>query len=233
MREIVLDTETTGLDPHDGHRVVEIGAVEIFNGLPTGQTYHQYINPERNMPEEAFAVHGLGDNFLKDKPKFSHIADDFLSFVRDAQLVIHNADFDMKFINAELARANKSVIPMQKIVDTLQIARKKFPGSPASLDALCRRFNIDNSARALHGALLDSEILAEVYLELSGGRQPDFELSTQTSTTQSNLVNSEQQDRKVRKRPSELPSRITEQEKAAHSAFINDLVDTALWKKVS
>ena len=172
MREIVLDTETTGLDPYDGHRIVEIGAVEIFNGLPTGKTYHQYINPERGMPAEAFAVHGLGDEFLKDKPKFSEISDSFLRFVLDVQLVIHNAAFDIKFINAELTWANKTIIPHQNAVDTLQIARKKFPGSPASLDALCRRFNIDNSARAQHGALLDSEILVEVYLELSGGRQP-------------------------------------------------------------
>ena len=163
MREIVLDTETTGLDPNDGHRIVEIGGVEIYNGLPTGKTYHQYINPERDMPAEAFAVHGLSDDFLKDKPKFSEIADDFLRFVRDTQLVIHNAVFDLKFINAELAWAYKITIPLQKAVDTLQIARKKFPGSPASLDALCRRFNIDNSTRTQHGALLDSRILAEVY----------------------------------------------------------------------
>jgi len=173
MREIVLDTETTGLDPHEGHRIVEIGAVEIFNGLPTGRTYHQYFNPQRNMPAEAFAVHGLGDDFLKDKPVFADIANDFVTFIGDAQLVIHNASFDMKFINAELSWINKTPIPLNKAIDTLQIARKKFPGSPASLDALCRRFNIDNSARTLHGALLDSEILAEVYLELSGGRQPD------------------------------------------------------------
>ena len=233
MREVVLDTETTGLDPYDGHRIVEIGAVEIFNGLPTGKTYHQYINPGRNMTVEAFAVHGLGDDFLEDKPKFSEIADSFLRFVFDTQLVIHNATFDLKFINAELSWANKTTIPVHKAVDTLQIARKKFPGSPASLDALCRRFNIDNSARIHHGALLDSEILAEIYLELNGGRQPDFKLSTEISTIQSDFVNLELQNREVRQRPSKLPSRITEKEKVAHEAFIKDLGDIALWNKIS
>jgi DNA polymerase-3 subunit epsilon len=233
MREIVLDTETTGLDPHDGHRIVEIGAVEIFNGLPTGKTYHQYINPERDMPKEAFAVHGLGDDFLRDKPKFSEIAGGFLGFIRGAQLVIHNAAFDIKFINAELTWANKTTIPPRKAIDTLQIARKKFPGSPASLDALCRRFNIDNSARSQHGALLDSEILAEVYLELSGGRQPNFELSTQISTTQTVSVDPELQDRKIRQRSLQLPPRITEEEKASHEAFIENLGDAALWNKIS
>ena len=233
MREIVLDTETTGLDPYDGHRIVEVGGVEIYNGLPTGKTYHQYINPERDMPVEAFAVHGLSDDFLKDKPKFSEIADDFLRFVRDTQLVIHNAAFDLKFINAELAWANKITIPQQKAVDTLQLARKKFPGSPASLDALCRRFNIDNSTRAQHGALLDSKILAEVYLELSGGRQPNFELSTQPSPIQDVSVKLGLYDHKIRQRPSKLPPRITEEEKAAHQDFIEGLGTAALWNKVN
>ena len=233
MREIVLDTETTGLDPYDGHRIIEIGAVEIFNGIPTGKRYHQYLNPERDIPAEAFAVHGLDYDFLKHKPKFSAIADGFLRFVRDTQLVIHNAAFDIKFINAELTWANKTPIPQHKAVDTLQIARKKFPGSPASLDALCRRFNIDNSARSQHGALLDSEILAEVYLELSGGRQPNFELSTQISTTKSDSLNLELQNCKIRQRPSQLPPRITEEEKVAHEGFLKELGDTALWNKVS
>ncbi len=233
MREIVLDTETTGLDPYDGHRIVEIGAVEIFNGLPTGKTYHQYINPERDMPAEAFVVHGLSNEFLKNKPKFSEISDSFLRFARDTQLVIHNAAFDIKFINAELTWAKKTTIAPQIAVDTLQIARKKFPGSPASLDALCRRFNIDNSARTQHGALLDAEILAEVYLELSGGRQPNFELSTKSSTTPSDFVNPGLQNHKIRQRLSELPPRITEKEKVAHEAFIKDLGDEALWNKVS
>ena len=177
MREIVLDTETTGLDPGTGDKIVEIGAVELWNHLPTGKTFHKYLNPERNMPEEAQAVHGLTEDFLKDKPLFSQIVDDFLRFIKDSKLIIHNASFDMKFINAELELAKKSKLSGDIAIDTLSIARKKFPGSPASLDALCRRFNIDNSARTLHGALLDSEILAEVYLELIGGRQPDFGLS--------------------------------------------------------
>ncbi|MDA0850465.1 MAG: DNA polymerase III subunit epsilon [Proteobacteria bacterium] len=233
MREIVLDTETTGLDPHEGHRIVEIGAVEIFNGLPSGRTYHQYINPQRNMPAEAFAVHGLGDDFLKDKPVFADIANDFVTFIGDAQLVIHNASFDMKFINAELSWINKTPIPLNKAIDTLQIARKKFPGSPASLDALCRRFNIDNSARTLHGALLDSEILAEVYLELSGGRQPDFELSAQSEKLETPFVTSNTNDPVSRVRPSKLPLRITEEEKAAHAAFVDSLGDRTIWRKVN
>ena len=154
MREIVLDTETTGLDPTTGDRIVEIGAVELLNHLPTGKTFHKYLNPERNMPEEAQAVHGLTEEFLKDKPVFSQIADDFLAFIKGSKLVIHNASFDMKFLNAELALVGKTTLPADTAIDTLGIARKKFPGSPASLDALCRRFNIDNSKRTLHGALL-------------------------------------------------------------------------------
>src|SRR5690554_662194 len=174
MREIVLDTETTGFEPEQGDRIVEIGAVELLNHMPTGRTYHQYIDPKRAMPEEAFKVHGLGDDFLRGKPVFAEIADAFLEFVGTAKLVIHNAAFDMKFLNAELRWVSKRQLPWEQAIDTLAIARKKFPGSPATLDALCRRFNIDNAARTLHGALLDSEILAEVYLELIGGRQPDL-----------------------------------------------------------
>ncbi|MEL7259379.1 MAG: DNA polymerase III subunit epsilon, partial [Pseudomonadota bacterium] len=177
MREIVLDTETTGFEPEQGDRIVEIGGVELFNHVPTGKTFHKYINPERSMPNEAFEVHGLGDDFLRDKPLFSEVAQDFLDFVGDAKLVIHNAAFDMKFLNAELGWLQLPQLPWDQAIDTLAIARKKFPGSPASLDALCRRFGIDNSDRTLHGALLDSEILAEVYLELIGGRQPDFALA--------------------------------------------------------
>ena len=177
MREIVLDTETTGFEPSEGDRIVEIGAVELFNHLPTGRTYHQYINPERNMPEAAFNVHGLSEEFLSTKPLFKDIAQDFIDFIKDSKLVIHNASFDMKFLNAELKWVNRPALPNHQAIDTLAIARRKFPGSPASLDALCRRFGIDNSSRTLHGALLDSEILAEVYLELVGGRQPDLVLS--------------------------------------------------------
>ena len=224
MREIVLDTETTGLEPATGDRIVEIGAVELFNQLPTGRTYHQYLNPERTMPKEAFDVHGLGDDFLRDKPLFRAIGRAFLDFIGDAQLVIHNAAFDMKFLNHELQRANMPTIPYERAVDTVLIARKKFPGSPASLDALCRRFGIDNSAREKHGALLDSEILAEVYLELIGGRQPDFVLSANQSNK------SQSGDWRPRPRPTALPPRITETEAAAHAEFVNKLGDAAIWK---
>ena len=185
------------------------------------------------MPAEAFAIHGLGDDFLKDKPVFADIANDFVTFIGDAQLVIHNASFDMKFINAELSWINKTPIPLNKAIDTLQIARKKFPGSPASLDALCRRFNIDNSARTLHGALLDSEILAEVYLELSGGRQPDFELSAQSEKLETPFITLNTNDPISRVRPSKLPPRITEEEKAAHAAFVDSLGDRTIWRKVN
>ena len=187
MREIVLDTETTGLDPQDGHRIVEIGAVELYNHVPTGNVYHQYINPLISMPDQAFAIHGLSDEFLSDKPKFSKIAKEFLDFIGSAKLVIHNAAFDIKFINAELKSIDEEEITFDRATDTLAIARKKFPGSPASLDSLCRRFKIDNSARVVHGALLDSQILAEVYLELVGGKQPDFSLNIANVSNENNL----------------------------------------------
>ncbi|MFT5001273.1 MAG: DNA polymerase-3 subunit epsilon, partial [Planctomycetota bacterium] len=174
MREIVLDTETTGFDPKSGDRIVEIGAIELMNHMPTGAIYHQYINPERAMPADAFAVHGLGDEFLRDKPVFKNIASDFIEFIGDSKLIIHNASFDMKFLNAELDWVGRSKLPMDQAIDTLEIARRKFPGAQNSLDALCRRFTVDNSSREKHGALLDSELLAEVYLELIGGRQPDL-----------------------------------------------------------
>ncbi|CAE7405925.1 coaE [Symbiodinium microadriaticum] len=170
-REVVLDTETTGLSPDDGHRIVEIGALELINHVPTGKTCHIYINPERDMPEEAFGVHGLSEEFLADKPKFAEIAQEFLDFIADDQLIIHNAAFDLKFLNAELKWAKQPVIDEGRAIDTLMIARRKFPGSPASLDALCKRFGIDNSDRTLHGALLDSELLADVYIELIDARQ--------------------------------------------------------------
>ncbi|MEY1557103.1 DNA polymerase III subunit epsilon [Yoonia sp. R2331] len=230
MREIVLDTETTGFEPGEGDRIVEIGAVELMGHVPTGRTYHQYINPQRSMPEEAFAVHGLGDEFLSDKPVFKDIAQDFVDFVGDAKLIIHNAAFDMKFLNAELGWVNRPLLPMDQALDTLAIARRRFPGSPASLDALCRRFGIDNSSRTLHGALLDSEILAEVYLELIGGRQPDFALSAQTEA-KSNAQTAE--DWRPTARPTPLPSRLTEEEAAAHATFVDQLGDSALWKRFS
>lgn len=228
MREIVMDTETTGLDPNSGDRIVEIGGVELLNHMPTGRTYHQYINPERSMPQEAFDVHGLGDDFLRDKPVFKSIAQDFLNFVGDAKLVIHNASFDMKFVNAELGWLGIKPLPYDQAIDTLDIARRKFPGSPASLDALCRRFGIDNSSRTLHGALLDSEILAEVYLELIGGRQPDFALS---SVVQSTPGTNHHEEWRPHKRPVPLLSRITDEERDAHAAFVEKLGDGALWHK--
>lgn len=231
MREIVLDTETTGFEPSEGHRIVEIGAVELFNHVPTGRTYHQYINPEREMPKEAFEVHGLGDEFLSDKPKFREIAQDFLDFIGDdAKLVIHNAAFDMKFLNAELGWVNKPLIANDRALDTLMMARRKFPGSPASLDALCRRFSIDNSSRTLHGALLDSEILAEVYLELIGGRQPGFGLSIDPAPAK-NASSGASEEWRPRPRPVPLPSRLTDADAAAHAAMIEKMGDKAIWRR--
>jgi DNA polymerase III subunit epsilon len=242
MREIVLDTETTGFEPAEGHRIVEIGAIELQNHLPTGRTYHQYINPERGMPREAFEVHGIGHDILeppgqavsggvtlRDKPVFARIGRAFLDFIGDAQLVIHNAAFDMKFLNAELERAALPGLPFSRATDTLMIARSKFPGSPASLDALCRRFNVDNSMREKHGALLDSEILAEVYLELIGGRQPDLVLSSAAPAP----VKGASGDTVWRPRPRSepLPPRITKDEITAHEAMVAKLGDAAIWKK--
>lgn len=227
MREIVLDTETTGFDPETGDRIVEIGAVELLNHMPTGKTYHQYINPERSMPQEAFEVHGLGDEFLADKPKFVAVGQAFLDFIGDAKLVIHNASFDMKFLNAELSWVKLPQIPFDRAIDTLAMARSKFPGSPATLDALCRRFNIDNSARTLHGALLDSEILAEVYLELIGGRQPGLVLAT----SQSRSATQSESTWKPQPRATRLPSRLSTEEEKAHHDFVDMMGDTAIWKK--
>lgn len=229
MRELVLDTETTGFDPQGGDRIVEIGAVELINQMPTGRTYHQYINPERAMPNDAFEVHGLGDDFLRDKPVFKQIAQEFLDFVGTDKMVIHNAAFDMKFLNAELGWLNLPQLPWEQALDTLAIARKRFPGSPASLDALCRRFNIDNSNRTLHGALLDSEILAEVYLELLGGRQPGLVLANSGA----NAGGGNEDVWRASKRPTPLPSRVTEEETKAHATFVEKLGDDALWKKLS
>ncbi|MFM2388748.1 MAG: hypothetical protein RLZZ437_303 [Pseudomonadota bacterium] len=232
MREIVLDTETTGFEPAEGHRIVEIGAVELSNHMPTGRVFHKYLNPQRPMPKEAFEVHGLGDDFLRDKPLFASVAQEFLNFIGDAQLVIHNAAFDMKFLNFELEKAGHPTLPNARATDTLMIARQKFPGSPASLDALCRRFGVDNSGREKHGALLDSEILAEVYLELIGGRQPDFALATQVATqTKSGLATPDQGRTQPRQTP--LAPRITPDEAAAHQAFVAKMGEAALWLKRS
>lgn len=228
-REVVLDTETTGFEPSEGHRLVEIGAIELVNHMPTGRVYHQYINPERMMPKEAFEVHGLGDEFLRKQPVFKAVARAFIEFVGDSTMVIHNAAFDMKFLNAELQTLGHPGLPMTQALDTVALARKKFPGSPASLDALCRRFGIDNSAREKHGALLDSELLAEVYLELIGGRQPDFVLATAAAQTAAHqrihLAG------RVRPRPTPLPPRITEEEAIAHQAFVAKMGDAAVWLK--
>lgn len=226
MREIVLDTETTGFDPFSGDRIVEIGAIELMGHMPTSNVFHEYIDPERAMPDEAFQVHGLGDDFLRGKPKFAAIGQKFLDFVGDAKLVIHNAAFDMKFLNAELKRMGLPTLPYSQALDTLEIARRKFPGSPASLDALCRRFGIDNSSRTLHGALLDSEILAEVYLELIGGRQPDFGLSSATSQ---NAKAGDAATWTPQPRPNALPARLSDGEKQAHARFVAELGDKTLW----
>ncbi|MEP1767253.1 MAG: DNA polymerase III subunit epsilon [Sulfitobacter sp.] len=227
MREIVLDTETTGFDPQSGDRIVEIGAVELMGHVATGRTYHQYINPERGMPDEAFQVHGLGDDFLRDKPKFAAVGQAFLDFVGDSKMIIHNAAFDMKFLNFELGKMGLRQLPWEQAIDTLAIARKKFPGSPSSLDALCRRFGIDNSSRTLHGALLDSEILAEVYLELIGGKQPDFGLSNTPAQKEGDPT----AVWSPRPRPTPLPSRLSEKENAAHAEFVSKLGGDVLWLK--
>ena len=220
MREIVLDTETTGLDPKSGHRIVEIGCVELDNHMPTGETYHQYINPQRDMPEEAFRVHGLSQEYLSEFPVFSAVAQEFIDFIGDARLVIHNASFDMGFINAELGAVDLEVISMDRAIDTVTMARRKFPGARASLDALCHRFDIDNSNRELHGALLDARLLADVYLELIGGRQPDLALKSEKLKAVATAS-----DRQFREPRPHAPS---DEELAAHKAFVEKLDDT-LW----
>ena len=231
MREIVLDTETTGFDPEEGDRIVEIGTIELMNHLPTGNTYHQYINPERSMPRAAFEVHGLGDEFLADKPVFASIGQAFLDFVGDAKLVIHNAAFDMKFLNFELKRMRLRSLPWEQAIDTLAIAKRRFPGSPASLDALCRRFGVDNSRREKHGALLDSEILAEVYLELIGGRQPDLVLGAAPKQSAPTKAAAPVSNWRPYPRPNPLPPRLTADEYEAHEALLTKLGDSPIWKR--
>ena len=229
MREIVLDTETTGMEPSEGHRLIEIGCVEVENYIPTGRTYHQYINPERDVPAEAVAVHGLTEEFLKDKPVFSQVFDEFLDFIKGARLVIHNAEFDMKFINAELKTVGFPSIPMKDVTDTLKMAREKFPGSPANLDALCRRFGIDNTSRTLHGALLDAELLAEVYLELLGGRQRGLELVEDDNDSATATMNTFEHE-KERPFREPRPHAPNADELAAHSALLEQLTDS-IWKE--
>lgn len=225
MREIIFDTETTGVDPGSGHRIVELGCVEIFNYRPTGKTFQAYINPERDVPEEVVRVHGLTTEFLSDKPKFIDIAENFLNFIGDAPLVIHNAGFDMKFINAELAMAGLAQLPMTRARDTLQLARNKFPGQPASLDALCRRFSVDNSGRDAHGALLDSQLLADVYFYLMGGAQPElFDVARDADS----LLETEILPATIR---AARKFAVPRDEIAAHEKFIESIGDKAIWKK--
>src|SRR5580693_1358767 len=225
MREIVLDTETTGLDPLDGHRLVEVGCVELVNRIPSGHTFHAYFNPERGMPAEAFAVHGLSEEFLKDKMFFVEAADDLIAFLGDAPLVIHNAAFDLGFINAELERAGRSPVTRERMIDTLVIARRKHPGGSNRLDDLCARYAIDNSRRIKHGALLDAELLAEVYIELIGARQAQLILSqarTPAHVAGAPIV--------LRERPVPLTARLTDDARAAHRKFILSLGEAAIWR---
>lgn len=225
MRQIILDTETTGLDPATGDRLVEIACVETLNTVPSGENFHVYIDPQRDVPDEAFRVHGLSTEFLKGKPLFEQVAEDFLTFIGDAQLVIHNAEFDMRFINAELQRCGRPPIPMDRVIDTLAMARRKHPGSPASLDALCSRYRIDNSRRVKHGALLDAELLAEVYAELSGGRQAALVLASETKAVR------QVEAVAVRPRPQVLPPSLCSDEENAHRSFIGKMGEKAVWLK--
>jgi DNA polymerase-3 subunit epsilon len=226
-REVVLDTETTGLSPREGDRVVEIGCVELINHIPTGRNFHVYLNPERNMPEEARRIHGLDDAFLADKALFKDEVDAFLNFIADATLVIHNAPFDMGFLNAELDRIKRGALK-NEVIDTVKVARKAHPGARVSLDALCKHYGIDNSRRTVHGALLDSEILAEVYLELLGGRQVGFALSAEAAA-QASGIQMPQKKHGTRKTP--WVSTMTEAEKKAHADFVASMGRSAIWQR--
>jgi DNA polymerase-3 subunit epsilon len=232
MREIVLDTETTGLDPAKGDRLVEIGAVETIDKVATGRTYHVLINPERDVPEEAFRVHGHSTEFLKDKPVFAAVVEEFLAFIGDDPLVIHNAEFDTRFLNAELARLDRPALAGERIVDTLAIARRKHPGASNTLDALCDRYRIDRSRRVKHGALLDAEILVEVYCELSGGRQRRLGLGPASSSPVAAAVatTASRQARPARPRPVPLPARLDAEAERAHRAHLESL-GSAIWLK--
>ena len=223
MREIILDTETTGLDALNGDRLVEIGCVELINRMPTGQTFHRYINPQRDMPREAFAVHGLSAEFLADKPLFNAVADEFLTFIDDAPLVIHNASFDIGFINAELERSGRKALPRERLVDTLLLARRKHPGVSNRLDDLCSRYSIDNSRRTKHGALLDAELLAEVYIDLIGARQSQLGLAQSTDTRR------RAGDAPRRQRMMPLAPRVTDADRDAHRAFVATLGEKQIW----
>jgi DNA polymerase III subunit epsilon len=225
MREVVLDTETTGTDVGACDRIVEIGAVELINHIPTGRSFHAYVNPQRSMPQGAFAVHGLSDAFLADKPRFAAVAGEFEEFIEDSRLVIHNAAFDIAFLNAELGRIGRPALGMGRVLDTLTMARRKHPGAPASLDALCARYGIDNSRRTKHGALLDAEILAEVYIELIGGKQADLGLAIVRPETMPGAQAIEFRRRETRI----IVTRLSETERSAHAAFVATLGPNALW----
>ena len=227
MREIVLDTETTGLDPLRGDRLVEIGCVEMVNRMPTGQTFHRHLNPERDMPAEAFAVHGLSSEFLADKPVFAHVVEEFLEFIADAPLVIHNASFDIGFINAELDRIKQPSIPRDRLVDTLLLARRKHPGVSNRLDDLCSRYAIDNSRRTKHGALLDAELLAEVYIDLIGARQSQLILAAESRDIR--ITGYGEMPRRQREVP--LAPRVTAEVRIAHRAFVATLGDKPIWNE--
>lgn len=224
MREIVVDTETTGLDPADGHRIVEIGCIELVNHIPSGRNFHTYLNPERDMPSGAEAVHGLSAEKLTGEPRFAEVAARFLDFIGDAPLIIHNAAFDLGFLNAELARLDFAPLAADRVLDTLALARRRHPGAGNSLDALCRRYGIDCSKRTLHGALLDSELLAGVYLELIGGHQAHLDLSRVASGAGFRLG-----AQPARARPAPLPPRLTALEAEAHAALVATLGSGALW----
>jgi DNA polymerase III subunit epsilon len=226
MREIVLDTETTGLDPGQGHRLVEVGCIELLNRIPTGATFHAYLNPDRDVPAEAFAIHGLSTEFLKGHGRFIEIVDEFLAFIGDAPLVIHNAGFDHAFLCAELKRAERGLIARERLVDTLLLARRKHPAGPNRLDDLCARYGIDNSRRTKHGALLDAEILAEVYVELIGARQAQLGLA-ESGERRANGVEGVAV---IRARPQLLAARLSEAEIAAHREFVTGLGENALWQ---
>lgn len=224
MREIVIDTETTGLDPAQGHRIVEIGCIELFNQIPTGQSFHRYLDPERDMPEEAYRVHGISRDFLLGKPKFAEVAEELIAFLGEASLIAHNAEFDWRFLNAELTAFGFATIPFARVVDTLALARRRHPGAPNSLDALCQRYGVDLSRRGKHGALLDAELLAEVYAELLGGRQTSLTLDpVATAVAASPLAQREGLAR-------DLAPLLTPAELAAHAAFIPALGGEALWR---
>src|SRR5471030_1149594 len=226
MREIVLDTETTGLDPAQGHRLVEVGCIELLNRIPTGAVFHAYLNPDRDMPAEAFAIHGLSTEFLKTQKRFADVADEFLGFIGDAPLVIHNAGFDHGFLNAELKRVDRAPIARDRLIDTLILARRKNPAGPNRLDDLCARFGIDNSRRTKHGALLDAELLAEVYLELIGGRQAQLGLA------ESVAAQDKDSDGVVilRKRNVALAPRISDADREAHRKFVAGLGADSVWQ---